>query len=261
MVISLSGLWACKPGESPQTPSITFIEPTMTFTPLIPTMTSVVKPRNTPAPRTPTKVLSSPTLTPTPIFKVCSPFAIYPLEELPQIISDPYHPPPPGREERHHGVDFSHYRRGDLLTIEGVGVQSVLAGQVASAQTDSFPYGNMVIIETPGKSIPSTLRTRLNIPEDGSLYILFAHLQEKPLVKLGDMVNACQALGKVGKTGNAVEAHLHLETRIGPLGVSFPSMRFYKTDATEEERSAYVRWRTGGEFNHFDPMKLLLPEE
>jgi hypothetical protein len=34
-------------------------------------------------------------------------------------------------------------------------------------------------------------------------------------------------------------------------------MGFYKADDTEEERSNYVRWRTSGEFRHFDPMRVL----
>jgi hypothetical protein len=35
------------------------------------------------------------------------------------------------------------------------------------------------------------------------------------------------------------------------------AMGFYLATSTEEERSTYVRWRTGGEFNHLDPMLLL----
>lgn len=199
------------------------------------------------------------TPSPTPEFKVCSPLVPYPLSELREIVSDPYRPPPPGKDERHHGVDFSHYRRGDLLTIEGVVVQSVLPGRVAAAIADTYPFGNMIIIETPRALIPGEWIDRLEIGENDSLYILYAHLQNAPILKLDEWVKACQVIGAVGKTGNTVEPHLHLETRLGAPSVSFPKMRYYQEEATEEEKEAYLRWRISGEFRHFDPMRLLNP--
>ncbi len=203
---------------------------------------------------------SQPSPTAAPAFQLCSPLEPHPLELLPEIISDPYRPPPENRkEERHHGVDFAHYRRGDLLSIEGLDVQSVLAGRVAASLVESFPYGNVVIIETTAGDLPDEWISHLGMSGADSLYILYAHLQDAPLVSLGDRITACQLIGKVGKSGNAGGVHLHLETRLGPPGVSFPGMRYYKMDATTEEREAYVRWRTGGEFRHFDPMDLLLP--
>ncbi len=59
---------------------------------------------------------NSPSVTPpsTPQeIELCSPLRLHPLEELRAIISDPYSPPPPGREERHHGVDFGYYHYQD----------------------------------------------------------------------------------------------------------------------------------------------------
>ncbi len=174
------------------------------------------------------------------------------MDVLPEIISDPYRPPPENRkEERHHGVDFAHYRRGDLLSIEGVGVQSVLPGRVAASLVESFPYGNVVIIETTAQELPAELASRLGMSSSDSLYVLYAHMQEPPLVSPGERVAACQSIGKVGKSGNAGGVHLHLEMRLGPPGASFPGMRYYKMDATPEERAAYVRWRTGGVFPSF----------
>jgi hypothetical protein len=61
----------------------------------------------------------------------------------------------------------------------------------------------------------------------------------------------------VGKSGNAGIAHLHLEARLGPPSARFESMAYYKTDATGEEKNNYTRWRTSGDFRHFDPMLLL----
>lgn len=211
----------------------------------------------TPAEKTPLSPSATPS--PTPEFKICSPLAPYPLSELREIVSDPYRPPPPGKDERHHGVDFSHYRRGDLLTIEGVEVQSVLPGRIAAAIADTYPFGNMIIIETPRALIPGEWIERLEIGENDSLYILYAHLQDAPLITRDAWVAACQVIGAVGKTGNTVEPHLHLETRLGTPSINFPNMRYYQVEASEEEKEAYLRWRISGEFRHFDPMKLLNP--
>src|SRR3990170_505615 len=80
------------------------------------------------------------TFTPEPVFKMCSPLADHPLDELPEIIGDPYNPPPPGREERHHGVDFGYYHWRERGTMLGEAVQSALPGGVASVLDDHYPY-------------------------------------------------------------------------------------------------------------------------
>ncbi len=196
---------------------------------------------------------------PTPVPTLCSPLAEHPLSELPEIVSDPYRPPPPGKEERHHGVDFSYYRRGERLSILGVGVQSIFSGRVAASIQESFPYGNVVIVETPLNALPADLAETLGIKIGESVYSLYAHLGSSPLVALGDTVVACQGIGEVGKSGNAGVSHLHLEMRIGPAGRSFTSMAFYTTQATEEERANYLLWRISGIFRHFDPMQVLVP--
>jgi len=189
---------------------------------------------------------------------ICSPLGMHPLEELPQIISDPYKPPPPNRpEERHHGVDFSYWHYRDRDSMLGEPVQAILPGTVASVIRDLYPYGNMVIIETTRQDLPGRLIAELHFGEGESLYHLYAHLNLPPAVRLRERVEACQSLGEVGMTGNTDIPHLHLETRIGPAGTIFESMRFYDTRATIAEMEAYKRWRTSGEFRHFDPMILL----
>jgi murein DD-endopeptidase MepM/ murein hydrolase activator NlpD len=200
---------------------------------------------------------STPAATQVRPFKICSPLAEQTLADLPLITSDPYHPPPAGDEARHHGVDFAYYNRDGRASILGESVQAVMTGQVAAAVTDRFPYGNVVIIETRAGQLPADIAGRINISSDQSLYVLFAHLQNSPLVKLNESVDACQPIGAAGSSGNAGGAHLHLEMRIGPPGERFPSLAYYKMDATPEERQAYLRWRIGGEFNHFDPMLVL----
>jgi murein DD-endopeptidase MepM/ murein hydrolase activator NlpD len=71
------------------------------------------------------------------------------------------------------------------------------------------------------------------------------------------MVSACQPIGKVGKSGNAGVAHLHLEMRIGKAEKTFASLAYYVADATPEERQTYRWWRTSGEFRAIDPMLVL----
>jgi murein DD-endopeptidase MepM/ murein hydrolase activator NlpD len=202
----------------------------------------------------------SPTVQPEPPlspFTICSPLVDTPLEDLPQIVADPYRPPPPGSELRHHGVDFAYFHRFDRAAIEGAGMQSVLKGQVAAAIVDSFPYGNMLIIETPGATLPASLAAHIQIAQGESLYVLYAHMERPPALRLGENVDACQSLGTVGKSGNAGGAHLHLETRLGPSGTRFASMGYYKAWASEEQRANYLLWRTSGTYRHFDPMTVL----
>jgi len=195
--------------------------------------------------------------TPNPEFNVCSPIADVELNYLNKIISDPYRPPPPGSDDRHEGVDFSYYSlAGKRTFIAGVGIQSVLPGITAAAITNSFPYGNFVIVETPREWLPVAMRHRLDIPEGSSLYLLYAHMQSTPLVLLGEEIGSCRLIGKVGRTGNSMVEHLHLEARTGPSGAFFEMMAAFQPTVSPEERANYKLWRTSGLFVHFDPMLI-----
>jgi murein DD-endopeptidase MepM/ murein hydrolase activator NlpD len=164
-----------------------------------------------------------------------------------------------GSDERHQGVDFSHYSRKGFKTIEGEPVQAVLAGEVSAVIKDRVPYGNMVMIETSANHLPMNLRDALGVAEGESLYILYAHLGNESKLNHGDHVECGQVIGEVGLTGyNIVNPHLHLETRLGSSGVFFESMAYYTTSATNQEMDNYRRWRMSGEFRHFDPMILFL---
>jgi murein DD-endopeptidase MepM/ murein hydrolase activator NlpD len=134
-----------------------------------------------------------------------------------------------------------------------------MPGVTAASISDSFPYGNFAIIETPFIDLPDSLTARLQIKPGESLYALYAHLERTPMVPLGEYVPACHPLGSVGKSGNAGVTHLHLETRIGKSGAKFPVMSNYLKETTPEEEQYYNLWRTSSEFRHFDPMELLLP--
>ena len=245
------GLVSC--ASQPQ--AVAQVAPTVSPSAIL-TSTPLPKPSITPTP-SPT-VTRIPTVTPTatPAFKMCSPLPLHPLEELPQIIGDSYKPPPPGKEERHHGIDFGYWHYKDRDSMLGEPLQAVFSGKVAASIQDKYPYGNMVMIETPLEDLPADLAELIGISPGESLYILFAHMNNPPLVGLGDMVDACQTMGEVGMSGNTDIPHLHLETRLGPAGAVFESMRFYDTRATQLEMDNYKLWRTSGEFRHFDPMTL-----
>ena len=188
---------------------------------------------------------------------LCFSLTEHTLEQLPEIVSSPYSPPPPGRDERHHGVDFAYYNHAGRASIAGEGVQAIMTGRVAAAIHDRLPYGNMVIIETTFESLPDEVLGSIAIPEGYSIYHLYAHFDDTPLAALGQPVECGQLIGYVGQTGYIVPvAHLHLETRLGPPGVIFESMVFFDTQATPDEQAAYTRWRTSGDFQHFDPMTL-----
>ncbi len=234
----------------PPTPTPLVSEPTGTTVPATPTPLFPLTP-------TPSSLIPSSTPSPTPAFTMCSPLEWETIPELWEIVSNPFHLIGPGREDGHHGVDFAHYRRKGHLSMWGEEIDAVLPGRVAASIQDRLPYGNMVIIETPYDRLPVELASTINMTPSDSLYLLYAHMQDPPLVSLSDAVSCGQALGAVGASGmDIVNEHLHLETRLGPPGVAFTSMAYYDTTANQDEMAAYVRWRSGGEFRPFDPLNL-----
>jgi murein DD-endopeptidase MepM/ murein hydrolase activator NlpD len=236
----------------------------LTPTPLVQRMTptQVVE-----QPITPTTELKSnepstpePKVSPTDVnfALLCSPLADHSLDEIQDIVSDPYDPPPMGKDERHQGVDLAYFRRGERVSILGVGVQAILSGRVVSVIKDRLPYGNMVMIETKKDELPPEISSMMDIELGESLYHLYAHFGDVPEVEFGEEVDCGYKLGEVGMTGyNIVNPHLHLETRIGPAGNTFEVMSFYNTQASPVEMENYRLWRMSGEFRHFDPMILI----
>jgi len=132
--------------------------------------------------------------------EVCSPLQDHTWTDLQEIVTNPFQPPAAGQDSGHHGVDFAYYRRGDRLSIEGLTVQSAMDGQVAAVTGNNPPYGNMVIVETAFEHLPEAMAGELNISQGVSLYMLYAHMQDIPLVSLGEAVACGQALGNVGNT-------------------------------------------------------------
>jgi len=205
--------------------------------------------------------LPNPTKSATPEkkYQLCSPLAEHEIRDLPSIQSDPYAPPSPGKDDRHHGVDFAYYNQNGRESIKGEGITAILMGRVVSVLENRLPYGNMVIIETQREDLWPELIRHLEIAPGESLYHLYAHFGQPSQVVLHMQIECGQLIGEVGKTGyNIPIPHLHLEMRIGPEGAIFERMAFYDTRAVEEEMSNYKLWRTSGVFRHIDPMNLFV---
>lgn len=229
---------------------------------------------------------STPSLTPTKaqeISQVCSPLKDIALEQLGEIVSSPFVMPPAGNDGGHHGVDFGFYRFGPYAQMEGVPIQSLLSGVVAGIVQDRKPYGNAVIIETKTTDLPATWKKVLKsipgpqfiplngklscpdlsakgtpVPSDStSIYILYAHMAEPTSLNIGDAVTCEQTVGKVGTSGASINAHLHIETRIGYSGAKFTGMAHYINDASDAEIAQYCTWRISGLFQLIDPLNLI----
>lgn len=233
-----------------------------------PTTASSATPQNTPIPASSAE----------PPREVCSPLAGYTLQELSGIIVNPYHPPRLGSDDPHQGVDLAQVDPVNGIALAGMPVQAMLAGKVAGQAADRFPYGNMIIIETPldaaltisnlASILPTPLPERLppgalTCPDlndspaaagaPRSLYILYGHMQNLPTVSLGDPVGCGQELGAIGESGNALNPHLHVEVRVGPSEQTFPSMAHYDSSADYAEMAAYCQWRVSGVYQTIDP--------
>jgi murein DD-endopeptidase MepM/ murein hydrolase activator NlpD len=211
---------------------------------------------------------------------LCSPFRGYTQADLAAAVSNPFNPPPPGSDDPHQAVDLAVQQDG--IALAGGPVQAVIGGRVAGVIEDRFPYGNALFVETSIEELPTELLGRLQAPtlaptlelnpvltcplvtplpnwdfKQRSLYLLYAHLEEKPTFQVGKRVECGAPIGTVGQSGNALNPHLHLEVRIGPAGVRWNSMAHYETRATAEEMFNYCAWRVSGAFQLVDPMRLL----
>jgi murein DD-endopeptidase MepM/ murein hydrolase activator NlpD len=194
-------------------------------------------------------------------FKLCSPLKGVRIQELRAILSDGYHPPPPGHDGRHMGVDFAFYTNAAGKQIEGFEANAILPGRAASVIFDRPPFGNAVILETRYEDVGAQEAEWLHITKQQSLYHLYAHLGNAPAVDPNNLVDCGQFLGRVGDSGASGNPHLHLETRYGPPGASFPVLAYDisaspQIGVTEEEKTNYVAWETSGTYQHFDPMDL-----
>ncbi len=203
--------------------------------------------------------------------------------ELEDIVSNPFDFSGNGKEEGHHGTDFSFYRYKSFQTIESIPILSMFPGRVSSIVSDRPPYGNMMIIETPLSYFqdetqsflldylpvdPLPFKTDLSCPDlkdakyeiqstEISLYSLYAHLKEAPIFTISDFVQTGDQIGQVGNSGASGNPHLHLEYRLGRSGIDFPEMSHYINSASPSEIYNYCLWRISGYFFQIDPMKVI----
>jgi murein DD-endopeptidase MepM/ murein hydrolase activator NlpD len=204
------------------------------------------------------------------------------LADLPNLVSNPYHPPRPGFDDPHAGVDLAVMLPGSRVAVSGSPVMAAFAGRVIMTTANRFPFGNAIIIETPldapavqalsGAAIPTPAPTlpplsALTCPPypplaganhaERSLYILYAHLRDAPAWQQGDPVTCGQEIGAVGDSGNALNPHLHFETRAGPAGMRLGPMAHYDASASSEEMASYCQWSVSGLFQLIDPLQVL----
>ncbi len=236
-----------------------------------------------PSPRpSPTITTPPPTPSPVPVARLCTPLQGVPLNQMSALVSNPYYPPPPGRDDPHSGVDLAMRLPDTEIALAGHPVQAALAGKIVTNIHDRFPFGNAVVIETRLDAFPAdwwlpaeipapapTLAPRSALtcppapapvftdPSRRSLYILYAHLEQPSKFEAGDTVACGQVIGAVGGTGNALNPHLHFETRVGPGGLQMPGMAHYNASVTPEEMSNYCMWTVSGLFQLVDPLKIL----
>lgn len=233
---------------------------------------------------------AEPTLTPSPTAvitaapppQICTPLRDVPFNQLPELVSNPFHPPRPGFDDPHAGIDLAMMLPGTQVAVPGHPVQAALPGKVAMLIYDRFPFGNGVVIETPLEAMPEDWWQPIGIPTPGptlaprsaltcppgpdpefadpnrrSLYILYAHFEAPPALALEDQVSCGQQLGTIGDSGNALNPHLHFEARVAPAGIRMAGMAHYHASVTAEEMRAYCLWSVSDLFQLVDPRRVL----
>jgi murein DD-endopeptidase MepM/ murein hydrolase activator NlpD len=205
------------------------------------------------------------------------------LQDLPTTIYNPFHLPKAGSDDPHQGVDFSEVEPQSRISLEGMAVQSILAGKVVQVMEDRFPYGNAVLVVSGPVEIPLSWLAAINKMENPSpwranpalscpqgwedapeqkeqihLFVLYAHLKNATDVQVEDRILTGQLLGEIGMSGNALAPHLHVEIRYAYSEAIPDSMAHYDVSATAPEMMQYCRWRVSGWYRPLDPMSLLL---
>lgn len=239
---------------------------------------------------TPTQTQApTPTATPVPLVTAASsPLQGIGVDELYLITSNPYNFQFPfveasGTNYNHTGLDLAFFKFKEFASILGHPIQAVLPGKVVESLDNRWPFGNMILIETPLEALSPEFLASIPLPApfseneiqsrskcqpdqtriswsqtQKSIYILYAHMQAPSSYKTGDIVNSGQVIGEVGSSGNAVVGaeHLHLEVRVGPSNAKFGVISDYLPTSTEEERYNYCIWALSEVFQPIDPSLL-----
>ncbi len=265
-------------GCSGSAETITLPAPTITAQGLQFTATPTRAPTPQPSP--------TPTATIEPVRMICSPLQDIEPRDLHKITSQGFTPPAPFEDNGHPAVDLAFYTYKEMPSMIGHPVQSIFPGTVSLVIDDRYPYGNAIMIETPLELISNELLGSMTLPtpipqenldllrpcdsnpifenivplawSEGSksIYLLYAHLLEKPGLVAGESVSCGQVVGAVGSSGNSAEEHLHLEARVGPASAKFGNLAMYSPDATIKERYSYCIWTSSGRFQTFNPVML-----
>lgn len=115
----------------------------------------------------------------------------------------------------HRGIDLGN--NGDTTTP----VIASAPGTVSQVRfEDGNAYGNAVYID--------------HMIEGKLIRTVYAHMHNRPLVKVGDVVKQGQQLGTMGDTGNSEGAHLHFEVREGSSYSDTVNPRKYVTFPTKK---------------------------
>ena len=250
-----------------------------TFTPtFLPTETSTLIPAQAPS--------ASPTATSLPLVtSVCSPLQGIALSDLRLITSNPFYfkypfSEGPSGDKNHPAVDLGFYHFKSFSTDAGFPIQALLPGKVVEVLDNRFPYGNMILIETPLQDLSPELQALIKIPQPypdeeikthstcqpdqsriswsdtaKSIYSLYAHMQAPSTLKPGDIVQCGELIGAIGASGNSSTniEHLHLEIRIGPADAKFGTISDYLSSSTPEERYNYCIWALSEIFLPINP--------
>jgi murein DD-endopeptidase MepM/ murein hydrolase activator NlpD len=208
----------------------------------------------------PTKTMVPSTETPVPDVQVCSPVDGINLEDITSLISNPYYPPVDGSDDPHQGVDLSDVDLNTLIAKSGLGVRSLINGQVVMVMNNRFPYGNAVLVESKFNTLtcPSGWDQGPESTADLSLFILYAHLENPSVVTQGLPVKCGEPIGNIGMSGNALSPHVHIEMRYGPPSDLENSMAHYDISASLDEMSNYCRWRVSGWYRLINPITFML---
>ena len=151
----------------------------------------------------------------------------YKASEIFVLFFDETHYVPPVEHNMHITSRFGHRRRGahkgiDVDLVTGDKIRSVLSGQVRFVGY-SRGHGRTVVVR-----------------HNNDLETVYAHLS-KYNVKINDIVQAGDLLGKGGATGNARGSHLHFEMRY--KGICIHPEYLFKFDGSNEITGSEV-WVT-----------------
>ncbi|HKQ18890.1 MAG TPA: peptidoglycan DD-metalloendopeptidase family protein [Candidatus Eisenbacteria bacterium] len=200
----------------------------------------------------------------------------HPSEPLGFKISDSYLVRRGRKLQRVHlGVDLSSGRGG--ATVRSIGSGVVVVADASARIKVRKKQRVKVASVVNGKRVTKTVtRTRNSwkwrtgwgnyvvvahtLPNGQTVHSLYGHLAPKSvLVKKGDVVAAAQPIGKVGRTGRASSAHLHLEIRktLPALPEEESTESHDEDEQVEAEVEPTVEYRSFARLQTVDPVAFL----